>query len=96
MLEIDPEGTTARAEASAEKEKWFESMSSDVEARLPLYVSDWTIETTEEAKKIAASTFFAYFTSVLPAVIFGDQLQLATESVYGISEVLVVSARMTL
>ena len=71
------------------KEKWFEGIANDVKGRLPFYVSDWTIETSEEAKKIVASTLFAYFTSVLPAVIFGDQLQIATDNIYGLSEVLV-------
>ena len=81
-------------EANVEGEGcWFEGIKSDLRLRLPLYISDWTIDSWEEARKILAATLFAYFTSVLPAVIFGDQLRIATDGTYGLMEVLVVSTK---
>lgn len=79
-------------EANVEGEGcWFEGIKSDLRLRLPLYISDWTIDSWEEARKILAATLFAYFTSVLPAVIFGDQLRIATDGTYGLMEVLVAT-----
>jgi hypothetical protein len=77
------------AEEEEKREGWFEGISADFMRRAPLYPSDWSIGSPQEARKIFAATLFAYFTSVLPAVIFGDQLNLATESTYGLPEVLV-------
>ena len=71
------------------KQQWFQGIGDDIRIRLPLYFSDWTIESPKVARKIVAATLFAYFTSVLPAVIFGDQLQIATNNAYGLPEVLV-------
>mmetsp|Transcript_5042 Transcript_5042/g.11855 ORF Transcript_5042/g.11855 Transcript_5042/m.11855 type:complete len:618 (-) Transcript_5042:282-2135(-) len=70
------------------KEAWFEGIATDLKLRLPLYGSDWTVESSAQAQKILAATLFAYFTSVLPAVIFGDQLALATDGTMGLMEVL--------
>jgi hypothetical protein len=71
------------------RERWFSGIGLDLAGRLPLYKSDWTLANSEEAKKILAATLFAYFTSVLPAVIFGDTLRKSTNGVYGLTEVLV-------
>ena len=92
---------TSRTAASGEvngveqlREAWFEGLIRDFSVRRPLYISDWTVETPEEAKKIAAATLFAYFTSVLPAVIFGDQLEKSTDGVIGLPEVLLSTGGM--
>lgn len=90
-----PEITTHDNEENpAPQERWFSGIFNDLAARLPLYKSDWTVTSSEEAKKILAATFVAYFTSVLPAVIFGDALQLSTDGVYGLTEVLVSTGGM--
>lgn len=78
----------------AKRERWFESIHSDLKGRLPVYASDWTVESSEQLKKIAAAALFAYFTSVLPAVIFGDTLALATDGTSGLSEVLMSTGGM--
>lgn len=70
------------------RERWFDGINLDLAARLPLYKSDWTITDNEQAKKIFAATLFAYFTSVLPAVIFGDSLRTSTDGNFGLTEVL--------
>ena len=70
------------------QERWLDGIKLDLAARLPLYTSDWTISNNEEAKKILAATLFAYFTSVLPAVIFGDSLRTSTDGNFGLTEVL--------
>jgi hypothetical protein len=76
-------------EQEQQGQRWFQGIIDDVNNRLPVYASDWTVESLQTARKIFAATLFAYFTSVLPAVIFGDQLQIATDNAYGLPEVLV-------
>jgi hypothetical protein len=44
----------ARAKDEGPEEGWFGGIAKDVATRLPLYKSDWTITTGEEAKKILA------------------------------------------
>jgi hypothetical protein len=88
------DGTSAKEGNTAPRERWFGGIGLDLAVRLPLYRSDWTVANSEEAKKIAAATLFAYFTSVLPAVIFGDELQMSTDGVYGLTEVLLSTGGM--
>jgi hypothetical protein len=88
------DGTSAKEGNTAPRERWFGGIRLDLAVRLPLYMSDWTVASSEEAKKIAAATLFAYFTSVLPAVIFGDELQMSTDGVYGLTEVLLSTGGM--
>lgn len=44
----------AHANDDGPEEGWFGGIAKDVAIRLPLYKSDWTITTGEEAKKILA------------------------------------------
>ena len=46
---------------------WFQGIRKDITARLPLYLDDWDI-TNSNALKIVSATFFAYFTSIMPAI----------------------------
>jgi hypothetical protein len=75
------------AAAPVKPSKWGEDIANELRLRLPLYASDWTITTELEFKKIVAATLFAYFTSVLPAVIFGNQLSLDTDGHLSLPEV---------
>ncbi len=70
--------------------EWFKGIKEDLTERLPLYCDDWDLRDAD-LLKITSATFFAFFTSIMPAMCFGDTLSEATDGEYGIPEVLAAS-----
>ena len=63
----EPSGKKALVAEARGGIHWFQGIREDIKARLPLYLDDWDI-TNSNALKIVSATFFAYFTSIMPAI----------------------------
>eukprot|EP01135_Chromosphaera_perkinsii_P001340 Nk52_evm67s164 gene=Nk52_evmTU67s164 len=67
------------------KKPLFSSMKSDLRKRLPLYFDDWRQGINTKA---LSSAIFMFFTSIAPAITFGNYLQEKTNKAVGTVEVL--------
>ncbi|CAK7893870.1 boron transporter 1 [[Candida] anglica] len=65
------------------------SIYNDIRARLPYYISDFT---DAYNYRVIPSTTFTFFTNLLPAIAFAQDMFDKTENSYGLNEVLLSSA----
>lgn len=61
----------------------------DIKGRLPYYVSDWKDGLNY---RVIPSTVYMYFTNLLPAIAFAQDMFDKTHNAYGVNEVLMASA----
>lgn len=67
----------------------LQGIISDLRNRLPYYVSDWTDALNY---RVIPSTVYMFFTNLLPAIAFAQDMFDRTENSYGLNEVLLASA----
>lgn len=67
----------------------FKGMYRDVKGRLPYFWSDWTDAINY---RVIPSTVFIYFTNLLPAIAFAQDMFDKTKNSYGVNEVLLASS----
>lgn len=67
----------------------FKGMVRDIKANLPFYWSDWSDGLNY---RVVPSTIYMYFTNLLPAIAFAQDLFDKTQNSYGVNEVLLASA----
>lgn len=67
----------------------FSGMIKDVRGRLPYYVSDWTDAWNY---RVVPATVFMYFTNLLPAIAFAQDMFDRTDNAFGVNEVLLASS----
>lgn len=67
----------------------FSGMIKDIRGRLPYYLSDWTDAWNY---RVVPSTVFMYFSNLLPAIAFAQDMFDRTDNAYGVNEVLLSSA----
>jgi hypothetical protein len=68
------------------KQRFFSGIKCDLEARMPVYKSDWT---DGLKKKSFAATMFLYFACLAPCIAFGGLTNVITEGSIGVVEFLV-------
>lgn len=71
------------------KSEWFDGIRSDLQKRLPVYISDWT---DIFSFKIVSSSVFIFFTSIAPGVTFSLFLTETTNNEIGAIEILVATS----
>lgn len=67
----------------------FSGIYQDVRKRIPYYASDWTDGLNY---RVIPATVFIYFTNILPAIAFAQDMFDRTRGAYGVNEVLLASA----
>jgi hypothetical protein len=67
----------------------FRGILHDIKGRLPYYVSDWTDGWNY---RVIPATVYMYFTNLLPAIAFAQDMFDKTNNSYGVNEVLLSSA----
>lgn len=67
----------------------FKGIYRDLKHRLPYYVSDWTDGFNY---RVIPATIYMYFTNLLPAIAFAQDMFDRTHNSYGVNEVLLSSA----
>ncbi|KAH3686290.1 hypothetical protein WICPIJ_002739 [Wickerhamomyces pijperi] len=75
----------------SDKSKWypFKGIVSDLQDRLPYYVSDWTDGWNY---RVIPATILTFFTNIFPAIAFAQDMFDKTNNSYGVNEVLLSSA----
>ncbi|ANB13179.1 Bor1p [Sugiyamaella lignohabitans] len=67
----------------------FKGIIHDIKGRLPYYLSDWTDGWNY---RVIPSITYMYFTNILPAIAFAQDMFDKTNNSYGVNEVLLASA----
>jgi hypothetical protein len=95
QVQADLHQSGATGAANTDGIQWFWGIKEDLLVRLPLVKSDWDLSDANLLKLFSA-TMFAYFTSILPAIIFGDQLNKSTDGQFGVPETIAATGAMGL
>jgi len=93
----DPTGSDVQKSDATPEDSgipWMVGIRSDLAARMPLYINDWTCPVGRQLGRVASASLYAYFTSILPAVIFGDQLDGATDGLMAVPEVIMATGML--